>query len=386
MKTIFTSLAPNVEKDDAQLAFRLLFSPWQWKRGPYIQKFYETLKNYLGREYAFVFESGRTALYAILKCLDLKTDDEVLLQAFTCVAVPNAVLWAGAKPVYVDCNDSYTMSVEDLKRKITPRSKVLIIQHTFGIESDMPELMAVAREHKLFVIEDSAHALGLVKPQADAAFFSFGRDKIISSTFGGAVATNDPVLGEHLRAIKLGMLYPSGRWILQQLFYPIIMYIVRKTYDYGIGKVLLSLVRSFRLISKPVYPEEKLAKKPAWQPRRLPNAIALLALQQFVKLERFNTHRKRIASMYQKHFSGSGILRFALHANVPRQKGIFLGDWYTTAIAPAGVSYDAIGYDPSTCPNAERLTRDIINLPTDIHITEQDAQRIISTIKSLGAN
>src|SRR3989344_575072 len=109
MKTIFTALAPNVEKDDAILALKMLFRPWRWKRGAHVKRFYEELKKLLGVEYAFVFESGRTALYALLKCLDIKSGEEVLLQAFTCVAVPNAVLWAGAKPVYIDCNEHFTM-------------------------------------------------------------------------------------------------------------------------------------------------------------------------------------------------------------------------------------------------------------------------------------
>src|SRR3989338_8909480 len=122
MNTIFTALAPNFQKDDAWLAFKLLFQPWRWKKGADLNKFGDWI----------LFDSGRTGLEAILKCAGIGAGDEVLLQAFTCVAVPNSVLWAGAKPVYVDCNENFTMSVEDLKKKINPRCKAIIVQHTFG--------------------------------------------------------------------------------------------------------------------------------------------------------------------------------------------------------------------------------------------------------------
>ena len=80
---------------------------------------------------------------------------------------------------------------------------------------------------------------------------------------------------------------------------------------------------------------------------------------------------------------GGGHSRARIRAGAKRER-IFLGDWYTTAIAPVGVSYEAIGYDRSTCPTAERLASATVNLPTDIHITEKDAERIISTIRRLG--
>ena len=107
-KPISISLSPNVEPDDVKLALNLIIRPWLWKRGKAIEKLENEFKKYLGVKYAFSFNSGRSAFFAILKALSeaegLKSGDGVLLQAFTCNAVPNPILWAGLEPIYVDCN------------------------------------------------------------------------------------------------------------------------------------------------------------------------------------------------------------------------------------------------------------------------------------------
>src|SRR3989338_1413783 len=113
------------------------------------------------------------------------------------------------------------MSPTDIKKKISSRSKVLIIQHTFGTSAKLTELLAIAKQHQLYVIEDCAHALGaryqqqLVGTFGDAAIFSFGRDKVISSVYGGALLTKQPFTLPSLPS-------PSLFWIKQQLVHPFI--------------------------------------------------------------------------------------------------------------------------------------------------------------------
>ena len=378
MNTIFTALAPNFQADDAWLSIKLQFLPWRWKRGPALRQLTDSLKQRLRKKHVFLYETGRTGLEMILLAAGIGPEDEVLLQAFTCVAVPNAVLWTGARPVYVDCTKEYTMSVDDLKNKITPRCKAIIVQHTFGNFADMSAISEIARNHHLLVIEDCAHSFEM---HGDLGFLSFGRDKAISSMFGGAVVTDNDALAEKLRNAHARLPMPGWWWILRQLKYVPGITLARATFDWGVGWLLLALMRLFP--NKPVTADEKLGSKPGFVDKQMPNALAVFALHQLGKLDNFTAHRKKIAAIYKRAFpSGSGILRFALHAKVSSQKGIFLGDWYTTAIAPADVSYEAIGYDPALCPIAERMTQNIINLPTDIHITERDAQRVIHFINA----
>ena len=409
MKPIFTSLAPNTEIDDAWLAFKLLFCPGQWKRGVAVKQLEQTLQQYLPIKYAHAFASGRTALYAILQILNLGPEDEVLLQAYTCVAVPDPILWVGAKPVYVDCDvDTFNMSTLDLERKITPQSKVLIIQHTFGLPAEIERLMVIARKHNLIVIEDCAHALGSAIDNkkmgtfGDVAFFSFGRDKVISSVFGGMAVTNREDLHHKLNTLTQEYTDPPLLWILQQLNHPLITTKAKLFYNIGLGKLILLLAKTLWLISKAVSKLEKQGQMPIFAKQLMPNALAILALHQFKKLEHFNAHRRATAALYTEKLSQTPLrhmlplfneqhiyLRYTLIT--PRAKAviamaqkqhIFLGDWYTKAIAPEGVDYSVIEYNPSSCPIAEKLASESLNLPTDIHIREKDIKRIVEFLKT----
>lgn len=125
LKPISISLSPNTEKDDILLAWKLLWQPWKWRIGIDQQNPHKSVvgqlenefKNYLGAKYAISFNSGRSALMAILDSLGFEKGNEVLLQAFTCNAVPNPIIWSDLKPIYVDCNDDFNIDINDLKER-----------------------------------------------------------------------------------------------------------------------------------------------------------------------------------------------------------------------------------------------------------------------------
>lgn len=170
IKPISISLSPNTEKDDIMLAFKLLFQPWRWKKGSVEVRLQQEFQEYLGVKHAISFNSGRSALMAILNSIRENnllsfdnSQDEVLLQSFTCNAVPNPVIWSGLKPVFVDVDEqTFNIDTEDLKRKIFPQSRVVIVQHTFGLPADMDEIVKICEENNLILIEDCAHALGAI--------------------------------------------------------------------------------------------------------------------------------------------------------------------------------------------------------------------------------
>lgn len=412
LKPISISLSPNTEQDDVWLALQLLFQPWRWRKGTAAQQMESEFAKYLGVNHAFSYNSGRSALMAILSALSLKEGNEVLVQAFTCNAVPNPVLWTGLKPVYVDCReDDFNMDAEDLERKITPRSRVVIIQHTFGLPADMEKIQDICQKHNLILVEDCAHALGAtykgkkVGTFGKAAFFSFSRDKVISCVYGGMAATNDPVVAERLRKFQGTSGYPSLPWILQQLLHPVAMNLkILPFYALG-GKYILVMAQWLHILSKAVHWKEKIGKMPGYFPRRLPNALAILALRQFTKLERFNTHRRQIAALYTQELSntqykvlgtayqeGNIFLRFpVIHPDAHEiirkawRSNLLIGDWYTSPVAPHDTKLDAVGYVMGSCPNAERLAKTTLNLPTHIHITKKEADTIIQFLKSFKA-
>lgn len=422
-KPISISLSPNVQKDDVSLVLKLHFQPWRWKKGKEIKLFEDQFKKYLGVKYAFSFNSGRSSFFAILKALNLPEGSDVLLQAFTCNAVPNPILWAGFNPVYIDCANNFNIDVEDLKEKIrrcqtsSESVKVLVVQHTFGLPANMDEIMAVAKEHNLIVIEDCAHALGAgyqakkvglpVKAQGakvgtfgKAGFYSFSRDKVISCVYGGMAVTNDDTIAKNLEQLQKEFGMPSLYWIKQQLTHPILLhYIILPLYKFfDLGKLFLIFSQFLHILSKAVNWKEKRGMKPQYFPRALPNALAILAYHQFNKLDIFNSHRQQLADFYYQALANSKFI-------LPQKEGIFLrcavrhlqseeiiyeawhkenillGDWYTTPIAPDDTNMKEMKYEYGMCPNAELLAEQTLNLPTHINIAMDDAKRIVAFLE-----
>ena len=416
IKPITISLSPNTQKDDIWLALKLVFCPWKWKKGKAIRELENEFKKYLNVKYAFAFNSGRSSLMAILKSFDLEKESEVLLQAFTCNAAVNPVLWNGLKPVYVDCDeDNFNIDIEDLKKKITSKSKIIIVQHTFGLPAEMVKILEIAKQNSLILIEDCAHSLGAeyykqkVGTFGNAAFFSFSRDKIISSVYGGMVVTNDDNLGKKIKESQQEIKYPSCCWVLQQLMHPILMnFLILPTYKILIGKIILVSFQWFHVLSKAVHWKEKQGRKPSYFPKRMPNALAVLALNQFKKLDKFYKHRRELADFYYNelkvssfevaknlsseslNFAGRkhSFLRFtiknpAAHKIIKRawRKNILIGDWYTIPIAPNDTKLNKVWYKLGACPKAEKLSKRTLNLPTHINISKKEAKKVVDFLK-----
>jgi dTDP-4-amino-4,6-dideoxygalactose transaminase len=421
VKPISISLSPNVEKEDVRLALKLIKSKKEWKQGEKIRELEDEFKKYLGIKYSIFFNSGRSSFLAILKSLSLKADDEILIQAFTCNAVPNPIIWsrrnffseksggqAGLKPVYVDCDEkTFNIDIEDLKRKITPRSRAVVVQHTFGLPANLNEILEVCQKNNLILIEDCAHSLGAeykgkkVGTFGKVSFFSFSRDKVISSVYGGMVATNDDNLAKKIKEFQEKLDFPSNSWILQQLLHPVLMdKIILSTYSI-FGKYLLILFQWLHILSKAVHWREKRGMKPDYFPKRLPNALADLALNQFKRLDKFNEYRRGIAEFYYEKLKDSQFqlppefedrkqifLRFTIKHPKAHQiikeawrKNILIGDWYNKVIAPHDTRLEKMEYKSGVCPKAEKLANETFNLPTHINISKQDAEKIIQFLK-----
>lgn len=390
-------LSPNLELEDSWLALKTLLQPWMWKKGPGVQK----LEQWFGVN-AVAFNSGRSAEYEILKSFKIGLGDEVLLQTFTCVAVPNSVLWLGGKPVYVDIDESLTMDPADLERKITAKSKAVIVQHTFGQLAKLEIISQICKKHGLFLIEDCAH---IIKKnlEGDAAFYSFGRDKAISSVFGGMGV----IKNSQFQFSNSNSKYPTYFWILQQLLHPVAMAVILPLYNFGIGKAFLWILQKLKLLSFPVYGIEKSGGQPQDFPKKMPNALAVLALVQLAKLEKFEKRRKEIAQIYDEklgelgkkkmlnsaswrigHDRNTSLLRYPILVEKPdelrkftRGKRIILGNWYSNVIDPKGTDFSKIGYQKGSCPMAEKMASQIVNLPMYPRMKDEDVFRVVRVVR-----
>lgn len=402
-RPIAIGLAPNLETDDTLYALKLLLTPQHWQRGPALKEVSRWFEARFNTPHVFTFNSGRSAEFALLQALGIGDDDEVLIQAFTCVAVPNSILWTRGRPVYVDIDKTLNIDATDAEKKITKKTRAIIVQHTFGIPAQMDKIIALARKHKLILIEDCAHSLGAtykgqkVGTFGDAAFFSFGRDKVVSSVFGGVAMVKDSAVANKLAKNYQTLSQPSFLWIVQQLLHPILFALILPLYASGLGKLLLVIAQKLHLLSFPVYREEKNGIKPSVFPALLPNALAALAYHQLKKLERFNHIRHEHAAYYREHIrstkfpdvAGSIYLRFPIRSDNAaqllaegRKRGIILGNWYDECVAPAGVDKKAVCFDGSTVPHALQAAAHVVNLPTYPTLTGQQRDSVVKMINT----
>lgn len=190
--------------------------------GRQVQEFEKVLLSYVKSRYAVAVNSGTAALQAALYALDIKKGDEVLLPSFTFVATANSIMSVGAKPVFVDIKkENYTMDPNDLRKKITKKSRAIIPVHLYGHVAYIDEIAEIASKYDLEMIEDAAQSLGSkYKGKQTGTFSKLGcysmyAAKVVTSGEGGAIVTNDKKLFEKLRKIRNhGMLYGYDTRIL----------------------------------------------------------------------------------------------------------------------------------------------------------------------------
>jgi len=393
---ISINLIPNFGTEEISLAVKMLFSPWIFWQTKYQKLLTERLKHYLKIKHCFLFDSGRTSLYFLLQALGVGKDDEVIIQAFTCSVVPAAIINGGATPIYIDIDENYNLDPKKIEEKISPKTKALIIQHTFGKAADIETIAKICLKFKIALIEDCAHSLGgefkkgKLGAFGKAAFFSFGRDKVISGIWGGAITTNDALLAAKLQNLTQNYPQRGFFWSVKQLIYIPLVFLAMQTYDFfNLGKFLHWFFRKAKLVDDAVSCEDKKCLPPKKFYRGLPEFQAKLVCLQLAKIEEILRHRKKMAGFYARELNlpfdeDSTYLRFSFERadaeNIriaAAKKNIFLGNWYNNPIAPKDIDLEKFGYNKGECPKAEKSATRILNLPTNPNLSLKEAERIV---------
>jgi perosamine synthetase len=355
-------------------------------------------------EHVTLFWKGRVALYALLRALGIGPGDEVIVPAFTCVAVPNAILYAGAVPVYVDIDaTTYTPDPAAVAAAVGPRTRAILAQNTFGLSSDIDALRALAAPHGAVVLDDCAHGLGGAyrgRPNgaaADAAFYSTQWTKPFSTGLGGIAVTRDPQLARKLRALERAAREPNlleqallrtTVFARERLATPRTIQTGRAVYR-ALGRAGIVPGSSSRgELEGPIMPSTFLSRMSPIQARlgeRRLRTLRSAVLRRRTTAARYSEwlagHGRSVA--HEPSYSVHAFLRYPLRVRErdaflqeAGRRGLDLGDWFHSPLYPISGDLTPWGYRWGTNPVAERVTSEIVNLPTDVTRDEREFHAI----------
>ncbi|HJV35054.1 DegT/DnrJ/EryC1/StrS aminotransferase family protein [Geomonas sp.] len=192
---------PSLSGNEKAYVNECLDSTWISSKGAFVTTFEQKFCEYTGVEHGTSVSNGTVALHLALVALGIGPGDEVIVPTLTYISSVNAIVYTGATPVFVDSlPDSWQMDPEDVKRKLTPKTKGVMVVHLYGHPCDMDPIVELCRERSIFLIEDCAEAFGsLYKGRhvgsfGDIATYSFFGNKTITTGEGGMVVTNDETL------------------------------------------------------------------------------------------------------------------------------------------------------------------------------------------------
>lgn len=362
----------TIEEDDIQAVVDVLRSDYL-TTGPKIAEFEKMVADYVGAKYAVAISNGTSALHAACFAAGIQAGDEVITTPLTFAASSNCVLYCGGTPVFADVDPkTYNIDPEDIRRKITDKTKAIIAVHLAGQPCDMDEIHKIAKEHDLLVIEDGAHALGSVYKGkkvgtlSDMTTFSFHPVKPITTGEGGMIVTDNEEFYQKMMLFRSHgitrdenlMTRNDGSWFYQQL---------NLGYNY-----------------------------------RITDIQCALGCSQMKKLDRFLARRKEIVARYNEAFADceniiipyqlpeteSGWHLYIVQVkNCDRRKvfealrehGIAVNVHYIPVYMHP--YYQEHGYKDVHCRNAEEVYSHIISLPLYPTLTEEQQQYVIETLK-----
>lgn len=236
---------PWITREDKQAVVRALNQRWL-TNGPILKKFEEQFGKFIGSKYSVGISSATHGLHLILKSLDIGSGDEVIVPTMTFSSTADVVSYCGGKPILADVdNDSFNISSSEIKKRITKRTRAIIVVHYGGQSCDMDEIMSLARSRGLSVIEDCAHALGSTYKKFTcgnigiAGCFSFYPTKVITTGEGGMITTNSKEIHAKTSVLRThGMnTTPADREVTAKHRYDII----EMGYNYRLDEIRASL-------------------------------------------------------------------------------------------------------------------------------------------------
>lgn len=213
MKVPFLDLKRGYEELKTELETKLLeiAQNQRYILGPELNAFEKEIADYLGAKYAIGVASGTDALILSLKALGIGPGDEVITTDYSFFSSAGAIVWVGAKPVFVDIEPAgFNLDPGEIEKKITERTKAILVVHLFGESAEMDEVIKIAKKHKLFIIEDACQAMGAeykgkkAGAIGDLGCYSFYPTKVLGGFGdGGLVVTDYPAFYQAVMDLRV---------------------------------------------------------------------------------------------------------------------------------------------------------------------------------------
>ena len=363
----------------------------------------------------YPFSTGRGAISAALKIAGIGEGDEVIISAFTCLAVPTAVLENGAIPVYVDINpNSLNTDVSSINKVITPKTRAIILQHTFGNPADISTLIKQLTQKEIIIIEDCALSLGAringqyVGSFGDAAIFSMELSKTLSTGWGGLLLINSPqkFQGHEICYAKC----PQKTIIhsIKDIFQTFVSSICHKSKLYSVGKYIIYIffrIKLFRYSNSKDESRLTFEKGFVFRMSKMMNRLA------FIQWKRFKEVTERCFENYidiREHaiFCGYTIpdtislrnktvsivsARISLiiknrnnFVSYFTKRGYEVGLWFDGPLTPEP-QHESFGYNRTQFPISCYIADHIVNLPCHSRMTDYELQGLKEAISSFAS-
>ena len=349
-----------------------------WAIGPNVEKFETMLAEYVGKKYVAAFNSGTSALHAMLLAYGIKEGDEVIVPSFTFIATANSVLFVNAKPVFADIEaKTCGLDPEDVKERITGKTKAIMPIHYGGSACQIRELKEIAEDHKLLLLEDAAESLGAkvdekrVGSFGDAAMFSFCGNKVITTGEGGMIATDQRDVYERLKLIR-----SHGRLETENYFTSAkVMDYVALGYNWRMCNIIAALgVSQLKKLSKVI------------RMRRRNAAYMSKSLSNLSKIEPPNPPEGffNVYQMYTVKVRDGEKARDGLKGYLA-EKGV-MTKVYFSPVHLTGFYREKFGFQGGELPMTEKISKQVLTLPMYASLTKDEMDHIVSGVRGFVEN
>jgi perosamine synthetase len=361
---------PLLDGNEKKYLAECIDTGWISSEGPFVEKFELAFSSRVSRKWGIAVCNGTAALDAAIDALGIGPGDEVILPAFTIISCIGQLIRCGAKPVLVDSDPrTWNMDVTQIEAKVTPRTRAIMVVHTYGLPVDMDPVLAVAKRHGLYVIEDAAEAHGQTyRGRACGSFgdistFSFYPNKLVTTGEGGMIVTNDDALAATCYSLRNLCFQPQRRFVHERL---------------------------------------------GWN-LRMTNLQAALGVAQLERIDEFATRKRAMGKRYSELLSGIPGLQIPLAEtayadNIYWVYGLLLSDemGLDAAVAMKKLAALGIGCRPFFCPMnqqpvlrerglfkgeaypvAERMYAQGFYIPSGLALTEAQMTRVAEAVGSI---